>query len=89
MRELRKTRITGQILYGDEVLRCLMCCNDKGLVVYGYLGGKGRIECPCGHEFAVPPPFDAELLLEQTATSPRRVCTSMTYGPLPDAGFFQ
>jgi hypothetical protein len=79
MRETYRTVIQGQILHGTTVAKCPNCRTDRGLTVYGYLGGDARLACPCGNDFPVPPPFDAELLMRQTATDARRRVTSLTY----------
>jgi hypothetical protein len=89
MRELYVTTIDGEILWGSAPMRCPTCRTSKGLTVYGYLGGPARMKCPGGHEFAVPAPFDAERLMEQTANSPRRTTTSYTFGSLPDPDHFR
>jgi len=88
MLEMYKTKVHGQILYGHLVLKCPRCSRSRGLTVNGYLGRPGRIKCPCGNDFPVPPPFDATRLLEQVVAA-RDGITELTFGPLPDPDSFR
>lgn len=88
MFEMQKVTVRDQIRHEREVARCPRCNNSCGLTVYGYLGRPGRMSCPCGHDFAVPPPFDANQLLTQ-AVAGRDEITELTFGALPNPDSFR
>lgn len=84
MREYIWTVVNGEILHGTTVLTCPRDRVRIGLRVAGYVGQAATVTCPCGHEFAPPPPFDAVYLLEVVSTDPRRQTTHLSYGELPN-----
>jgi hypothetical protein len=83
MREYFWTIVNGEILHGRTVLKCPRDQTRIGLKVAGYAGQAATITCPCGHEFAPPPPFDAVHLLRIVSTNARRTTTHLSYGELP------
>jgi len=83
MREYVWTTVNGEILHGRTVLMCPRDRTRTGLKVAGYTGGAATITCPCGHEFAPPPPFDPVHLLRIISGDPRRQTTHLSYGELP------
>lgn len=78
------TVVNGQILHGTTVLTCPRDQNDTGFTVSGYLDQGARITCPCGQQFAPPPPWDPVHLLRIVSAGPRRGEQNLTYGPLPE-----
>ncbi|TVL89776.1 hypothetical protein [Streptomyces sp. SAJ15] len=88
MNVLHKHIIRGQVVLGRDILRCPKCRRDKGLTLYGYLGKKPRVTCPCGADFMAPPPFDQPWLLEQLAPQGTSAATRLSVGRVPDPGRF-
>ncbi|MBI0296294.1 hypothetical protein JBE04_17945 [Streptomyces sp. PRKS01-29] len=77
------------VFNGQNILRCPKCGRDKGLTIYGYLGKKPRVTCPCGADLQAPSPFDQPSLLEQLnrAAAPRGK-TQWSVGPCPHPSRF-
>ncbi|WP_262703823.1 MULTISPECIES: hypothetical protein [Streptomyces] len=86
---LYKCLMRGQVFFdGQDILRCPECRRDTGLTIYGYLGKKPRVTCPCGADFKAPPPFDQPWLLEQLNSTAPRGETQWSVGPCPNPSRF-
>lgn len=94
MRELYQTLIPVRITSTDErgevhVLRCPKCRRESGLTAYGYRGGTARMLCPCGADFAPPPPHDAAWIMQRSSDPANRTVTNVSVGKGPSLRHFR